>query len=281
MGRPVAKSPSMRPPLYHAAMAGYTELTNGSVWYDEQGTGDPLVLLHGGAVDARFFEHNVGPLAEHFRVITTDLWGHGRTADREGPFSLDSFATDVAELIERVGGGPAHVLGHSIGAAVALTLAMRRPELVRSTIQISGGFDVEADVATRDLDIDQMVEQTVEFLGQTYGEVSPDGEAHFAIVTRKDFELSTREPALRPDELSAITQRTLVMAADDDITPLEHMVDFYRALPNAELAIVPGTSHFLLQEKPALCNTIILDFLMNDPVATVAPMRRAQARPPG
>ena len=85
-------------------MAGYIELTNGSIWYDEQGQGEALVLLHGGAVDARFFEHNVAPLAEHYRVITTDLWGHGRTADRAGPFTLESFATDVAELIERVAG---------------------------------------------------------------------------------------------------------------------------------------------------------------------------------
>ena len=67
-------------------MAGYAELTNGSVWYDERGSGEPLVLLHGGAVDARFFEHNIDGLADHFRVITTDLWGHGRTADREGPY---------------------------------------------------------------------------------------------------------------------------------------------------------------------------------------------------
>ena len=262
-----------------AHMAGYAELSNGRVWYDEHGSGDPLVLLHGGAVDARFFEHNLDGLAEHFQVISTDLWGHGRTADREGPFSLESFATDVAELIERVAGGPAHVLGHSIGATVALTLAMRRPELVRSTIQISGGFDVNADVGTQGLDIDEMVKHTVEFLGATYGAVSPDGEAHFPVVVRKDFELSTREPVVTPDELGAITARTLIMAADDDITPLEHMVDFYRALPNAELAIVPGTSHFLLQEKPSLCNAIILDFLLNEPVATVAPVRRAQPQP--
>src|SRR5919106_67405 len=99
---------------YHPRMAGYLELPKGRVWYDEQGSGDPLVLLHGGAVDARFFEHNVGPLAERFRVITTDLWGHGRTADREGPFSLESFSADVAALIEEVAGGSAHVLGHSI-----------------------------------------------------------------------------------------------------------------------------------------------------------------------
>jgi pimeloyl-ACP methyl ester carboxylesterase len=253
----------------------HAELTNGVVWYDERGGGEPLVLLHGGAVDGRFFEHNVGPLAEQFLVITTDLWGHGRTADRDGDFSLDSFANDVAELVEKVAGEPAHVLGHSIGAAVGLTLAIRRPELVRKLVQVSGGFDHAADIAADGRSIDGMVEQTVAFLGARYGEVSPDGEDHFPVVVRKDFELSSREPAFTAEEVGAVQHRTLVMVADDDITTLEHSVDFYRALPNSELAVVPGTSHFLLQEKPALCNAIVLDFLTNDPVPTVAPFRRA------
>jgi pimeloyl-ACP methyl ester carboxylesterase len=256
-------------------------VTNGSVWYDERGRGEPLLLLHGGAVDSRFFDQNSGPLAERFRVITTDLWGHGRTADREGPFSLESFAKDVAELIERVAAGPVDLLGHSIGAAVALTLALRRPDLVQRLVEVSGGFSHEAEIGTQGMGIDQMVEQTVAFLGARYGEVSPDGEDHFPIVVRKEFELSSREPALTAREVGAVTHRTLVMVADDDITPLEHSLEFYRALPNSELAVVPGTSHFLLQEKPALCNAIILDFLTNDPVPTVAPIRRAARQPVG
>jgi pimeloyl-ACP methyl ester carboxylesterase len=260
-------------------MAGYAELTNGTVWYDEHGRGDPLVLLHGGAVDSRFFDQNVGPLAERFRVITTDLWGHGHTADRQRDFSLESFATDVAELIEQVAGGSAHLIGHSIGAAVALTVAMRRPELVRQLVQVSGSFDIKSDPGPEGPGIDQMVEQTVAFLGARYGEVSPDGEDHFPIVVRKDFELSSREPVLTAQEIGAIAHRTLVMVADDDISSLEHSLDFYRALPDSELSVVPGTSHFLLQEKAALCNTIILDFLTNDPVPTVAPVRRAATRP--
>lgn len=255
----------------------YLDLPQGSVWYEEQGSGDPLILIHGGAVDSRFFEQNVGPLAEHFRVIATDLWGHGRTADRDGAFSLASFSADVAGLIERVAGGSAHVLGHSIGSTVALDLAIRRPELVRQLIQISGGFDVAADATDRELDIDAMVVGTVKFLGSNYGAVSPDGEEHFAVVTRKDFELSSNEPRLTVDQVAAIPHRTLVMVADDDITPIEHQLDFFRALPNGELAVVPGTSHFLLQEKPALCNAIILDFLTNEPVPTVAPIRRTRA----
>jgi pimeloyl-ACP methyl ester carboxylesterase len=255
----------------------FVELSNGRVWYDERGQGEPLVLVHGGAVDSRFFEQNATALAQRFRVITTDLWGHGRTPDREGPFSLESFASDVAELIERVAGGQASVLGHSIGGAVGLTLALRRPELVNKLIVASAGFDHSAEITMPGMSIDQMVDGTVAFLGSRYAEVSPDGEAHFAVVTRKDFELSAREPAYTVEEAGGVTQRTLVLVADDDLVTLEHTLAFYRALPNAELAVVPGTSHFFLQEKPALCNTIILDFLANDAVATVAPMRRSAA----
>jgi pimeloyl-ACP methyl ester carboxylesterase len=262
-------------------MAEYAELSSGRVWFDEHGRGEPLVLVHGGAVDGRFFDQNVRPIAERFRVITTDLWGHGRTADREEPFSLKSFASDVGELIERVVGRPAHVLGHSIGSAVALTLAMRQPELVRKLVQVSGGFSHEAEIGMEGTGIDQMVAGTVAFLGARYGEVSPDGEGHFPVVVRKDFELSAKEPAYTVQEVEAIKHRTLVMVADDDISTLEHALEFYRALPNSELAVVPGTSHFLLQEKPAVCNAIILDFLSNDPVPTVAPLRRATARQSG
>jgi pimeloyl-ACP methyl ester carboxylesterase len=260
-------------------MGEYIELRGGRVWVEEHGTGDPVVLLHGGAVDARFFKDNVPALAEGFRVIATDLWGHGRSPDRDGPFTLESFASDVAEIIERVAGGRAHVVGHSIGAAVALILALRRPEAVDRLALISGGFDVSADVDTG-MSIDEMVEGTVAFLGPTYGEVSPDGEDHFAVVSRKDFELSAREPKLTSEEVGAVVSRTLVMVADDDITTLEHSIDMYRAIPDSELAVVPGTSHFLLQEKPALVNAILLDFLSNDPVPTVAPVRRAGG-PPG
>jgi pimeloyl-ACP methyl ester carboxylesterase len=76
-------------------------------------------------------------------------------------------------------------------------------------------------------------------------------------------------------ELAKVTCRSLVMFSDDDLVTPQHMIDMYAALPNAELAIVPGTSHFLTQEKPDLVNQIVVDFLTKDPVPTVAPIRRA------
>jgi pimeloyl-ACP methyl ester carboxylesterase len=65
------------------------------------------------------------------------------------------------------------------------------------------------------------------------------------------------------------------MVGDDDKVTLAHAVAMYRGLPDDELALVPGTSHGLLYEKPALCNTMIVDFLTTDPVPTIAPVRRA------
>ena len=85
------------------------------------------------------------------------------------------------------------------------------------------------------------------------------------------------EPTLTANDLATIPCRTLVMFADDDEVRLEHAIALYRALPDAELAVIPGTSHGLLVEKPELCNAMIVDFLTNAPVATFAPIRRASA----
>jgi pimeloyl-ACP methyl ester carboxylesterase len=114
----------------------------------------------------------------------------------------------------------------------------------------------------------------VEFLGSSYGEVSPDGEEHLRVVVEKINEMAAREPALEQSELAKVESRTLVMFGDDDLMSVEHMNATYEGIPDSELAIVPGTSHFLLEEKPALCNRIIVDFLTTEPVPTVAPIRR-------
>lgn len=82
-------------------------------------------------------------------------------------------------------------------------------------------------------------------------------------------------PTLTVDDLRSIRCRTLAMFGDDDEVRLEHAIAFSRNVPNCELAIIPGTSHGLLLEKPAFCDRLIIDFLTNDPVFTMAPRRRA------
>jgi pimeloyl-ACP methyl ester carboxylesterase len=253
-------------------MATNVQLGAVKTWYDEHGEGEPLVLLHGGLVDARFFDPNLPALAEHFHVYTPERRGHGHTPDVEGPITYQLMTDDTIAFLETVVGQPADLVGHSDGAFVAMLVAMQRPELVNRLVMISGGFSKSGEAAP---DMEWDVDQIAEFLGPAYGEVSPDGADHFKVVATKVGKMAAVEPALQASELAEVTCRSLVMFADDDLVTPQHMVDMYDALPNAELAIVPGTSHFLTQEKPELVNKIVVDFLTKEPVPTVAPIRRA------
>ncbi|HEX2432999.1 MAG TPA: alpha/beta hydrolase [Gaiellaceae bacterium] len=256
-------------------MAEYVQLGAVKTWYDEHGSGDPLVLMHGGLVDARSFEPNLGALAERFRVYTPERRGHGHTPDVPGPITYQLMAEDTIAFLEAVVGEPAHLVGHSDGAFVAMLAGMQRPELVKRLVLISGGFNKKGE-AMPDMEWD--VDALEQFLGSAYGEVSPDGREHFRVVAAKIGEMAAVEPNLQASELAKVTARTLVMFSDDDLMTPTHAVEMYEALPNAELAIVPGTSHFLMQEKPQLVNRLVLDFLTNEPVQTVAPIRRDAPR---
>ena len=88
-------------------------------------------------------------------------------------------------------------------------------------------------------------------------------------------EMASTQPDIKADELARIKAPTLVLSGDDDMVTLEHTVELYRGIPGSELAIVPGTSHALVFEKADLLNRIVLDFLSNDPPATMLPFRRA------
>jgi pimeloyl-ACP methyl ester carboxylesterase len=260
-----------------AAMATYVQLGGVKTWYDEHGAGPPLVLLHGGLADARFFQPNLPALAEHFHLYTPERRGHGHTPDVEGPITYQLMTDDTIAFLETVVRQPADLVGHSDGAFVAMQLAIQRPELVKRLVMISGGFNKSGEAAP---DAEWNVEQLAEFLGPAYGEVSPDGIDHFKVVATKIGELAAVEPNLQASELAKVAQRSLVMFSDDDLVTLSHAVEMYDALPNAELAIVPGTSHFLTQEKPELVNKLVVDFLTKDPVPTVAPIRRAPSPRP-
>jgi pimeloyl-ACP methyl ester carboxylesterase len=249
----------------------YLEAGGVNTWYAEYGTGDPLLLLHGGFSDASEFGATTPALAARFRVITPERRGHGHTPDVPGPISYDNMAADTVAFMEEKGIGRAHLVGHSDGANVALLVALARPDLVARLVLISGNFRFDGLVSG--LDLSELASN--EFLAEAYGQVSPDGRDHFPVVAEKIFRMASTEPTLTPADLGKVAARTLVMAGDDDMVSAEHTLEMYRAIPGAELAVVPGTSHILIIEKPELCNQVILDFLTKDPVQTFMPVRRA------
>jgi pimeloyl-ACP methyl ester carboxylesterase len=260
-------------------MDAVVDLGGVPTWYAVYGSGDALVYLHGGFSDASELDPVLDAYTEHFRVFTPERRGHGHSPDTPGPYDFELTAADTAGFLETVVEGPADLVGFSDGATTALHVALRRPDLVRRLVLISGQFHASGllpelfgdDLPTA---VAGMAESP---LAQRYGEVSPDGPGHFRVVAEKIMRMAFEEPRLDVAELAGVRARTLVVSGDDDAVSVDHTLALYRGLPDAELAVVPGTSHVLIAEKPQLVAQLVLDFLTTDPVPTIAPIRRRKA----
>jgi len=245
-------------------------------WYAVDGAGDPLVYLHGGFSDSRELDPVRAQYAARFRVFTPDRRGHGRTPDVDGPMDFERIAPDTIAFLEQVVSGPADLVGFSDGATAALHVALRRPDLVRRMVMISGQY--HRDGLLPDLFGDDLAAAVAGIAesrqAQRYAEVSPDGPEHYPVAAEKIMRMAFEEPRLDAADLAGVQARTLVVTADDDVVRLEHTLEIYRTIPDAELAVVPGTSHVLIMEKPDLVARLVLDFLTTDPVPTTIPIRR-------
>lgn len=260
-------------------MGDYVDLPGVKTWYEVEGDGDPLLLLHGGLCTNETWAAQRPALAAAHRVYLPERRAHGHTPDVDGPLSYLDMARDTADFIDTVVGSPAHLVGWSDGGIVALLVAIARPDLVRKLVAISANFLPGPEVTTAPGMLEGMSADAPEMamFRSMYEPVSPDGPDHWPVVVKKITDMFTVEPNMTTDELGRITAPTLVLVADDDIMTLEHSIALHRAIPNSELAVVPGTSHALPMEKPALCNMLIADFLTNDPAPTMLPIRRAAA----
>lgn len=260
---------------------GYIQVEGLRIWSGRSGTGPPLLLLHGAFGSSAEWDQVTASLARQFTVFTPDTRGHGRTAD-PGTLSYDLMARDVIGFIEAIVDAPTSIVGWSDGGIVALLVALQRPDLVRKIVPISANFHTngllpEARARFEALTADA---RSLEQFRSTYETVCPDGAAHWPELFNKVRAMVLSDPTLTSHELSAVETPALVLCGDDDIISLEHTLEMMRSIPDAELAIVPGTSHFPHHEKPDLTWALIRDFLLNEPTPTIMPIRRTPADRP-
>ena len=231
--------------------------------------GEPLLLLHGGFGTVEDFSLQTPELAKHFKVIAYERPGHGHTADNNEPFSFDTMSEITIDFIEGLGLGTTNLMGWSDGAIIALLVSISRPELVKRLVCISGSFNTSS-VPVHDQDwirsaTPESFRKSQAMLVKRYDEASPDGPAHFPVVFEKTKKLWLNEPDIQTEELAKINAPTLVMAADRDAIIPEHTLELFRSIKDAQLCVIPGTTHFLLSEKPEATNRALLEFLLANP----------------
>jgi pimeloyl-ACP methyl ester carboxylesterase len=234
----------------------YADVNGLSLYYEEHGAGEPLVLLHGGFGAAEVMQPIIPALAAGRRVIAVDLQGHGHTGDIDRPLRPEHMADDIAALIAHLGLERADVMGYSLGGTVALRTAIQHPERVRRLVVVSVAFRRDGSHPEVLEAMDQMGPAAAEPIGQ-----SPLGQLYARTAPR---------PEDWTAEVEAMTTPTLLVFADADSIRPEHIVAFYALLggglhdagwdrsrrPVAQLAILPGTTHYDISTSPALAPAV-------------------------
>jgi pimeloyl-ACP methyl ester carboxylesterase len=240
----------------------YVDVNGLPTWHEVHGDGPPVVLLHGAFAGASSWAAQAPALARAgYRVHVPERRGHAHTRDVEGPLSYAVMAGDTVAYLDRVVGGPAHLVGWSDGAVVGLLVAERRPDLVDRLVLIGQYYNSSGKVPGGLTDqLGAGGAQVMGFLRGEYDRISPDGPEHFPVVYEKTLRMLAAEPELELARLAAVAAPTLVLQGDRDEVTLEHSLAVATALPHGRLAVLPG-SHALPVEAPEVVNALLLWFL--------------------
>ena len=252
-------------------MPEYINLRNNQVYnYEWDHEGEAVVLLHGGLSKTSSWDYlMVPPLEDQFHVFAYDRAGYGFTADQPGSLHFEFQCQEAIAYLEDVVKEPAHLIGYSDGGIIALMVAIKRPELVKSIVAIGANYHYSAPLK------DFLEARVSEEDQAEYNLISPDAPHTLLEKTIRMNEIWKTEPDISLSEIASIQCPVLVMAGDDDVIAHDHTISLYEALPLGQLAIIPGTSHGLVKEKPALLIAVMMQFLedLSYPI-TRDPIRR-------
>ncbi len=242
---------------------------------EQPGRGAPLVLLHGAlSATGTSFGKLLPGLAANRQAISIEQQAHGHTADIGRPLTIEQMAEDTVALMRQLNLLKADFLGYSIGAGVALQLAIRHPQVVRKAV-LAGGVTFSRAGFHPGL-MEGMDSLTPEMMKgspfyEEYQQIAPRPE-DFPRLLAKVKELDKNMRDLSPEEIRSIQAPVMIVIGDSDIVRPEHVVEMFRllgggvigdnvGLPRCRLAVLPGTTHITLVNRADWLVPMINEFL--------------------
>ncbi len=252
-------------------------VNNIELYYETAGSGESVLFFHGLGSSARDWEMQIPAFTKQFKTIAFDLRGHGQSQKPKGPYSMSLFAKDTAELIKSLGVGSVHVVGISLGGMIAFQLAVDHPELVKSMVIVNSGPELVVRTLKERWQV-FMRFAIVRVMGmRKMGEVlskrlfPKDGQENLRqIFVGRWAENDVRAymDTMRAivgwsvaDKIQNIKIPVLVVAADNDYTPVSAKEAYIPKLGNAELVVIEDSRHAVPVEKPDEFNRVVLRFL--------------------
>lgn len=258
--------------LSSLGQADYATVNGIKMYYAVQGSGTPLVLLHGGYDDSEMWMLHSKILSSKFRVIRIDSRGHGRSELGDLPITYEQMASDTLALLDHLGVSNAHYAGWSDGAVIASLIAARQPHRVNQLVMFGAAYQSNAYVEAFNLLLQEpplFVAFTDALYKPRYLRLSPNPALwepfrdHLYALWQSDCYVEGYASDVCLTALESISAPTLVVAGDLEIIKPSHTRAIAAAIPGADLKIVPGATHYLPKLRPIYTSSLIARFLNN------------------
>jgi pimeloyl-ACP methyl ester carboxylesterase len=258
--------------------SGYAPVNGLKMYYEIHGAGEPIVLLHGSFMTiTNNWAAMIPQLSKNRQVIAVEMQGHGRTADIDRDFSYENLADDVDGLLDYLKIKQADLLGYSMGAGIAMLVAIRHPQKVRKVVSISGvfrhdGWVEEALDTFHKMDAEMLKGSPIE---TEYKKLSPTPDQFDSFVKRL-IQMDIKPYDFGAEKLKATPAPIFFIHGDADGVRLDHIAEMFRLKgdeifgdmrPRSEsrLAILPDTTHVTLMNKTDVIVPMVNDFLDAQP----------------
>lgn len=250
-----------------ASTTGYADVNGLHMYFEEHGTGSPLLLLHGGMLTIDIdFGGLIPTLAGRHRLIGVEMQGHGRTADIDRPITPAALAGDAVALLDHLGIARAHVLGHSMGAAVALELAVNHKDRVNSIVAVSASVRPDGlhadltDPAKFATSTRMPTQQDFADFREAYTRLSPHPDRFEDFLARLSASIADLQ-GWSDEQLAGITAPVLLVLGDRDFATVEHAALMQQLIPGSQLAVLPETTHMQVTRRTELLLPMLERFL--------------------
>jgi len=274
--------------------AGYAEVNGIRLYHEVYGSGEPLVLIHGGLMTIPEMSALLQPLAKDHQVIAVELQGHGRTADTERPYKIETMADDIAALLDQLNAPKADLVGYSLGGDVALLTAIRHPDKVRRLVAISVAYSRSGWYPEVQEGMSQVGSAMAENMMQTptgkFSKEWPEPKRFAAFLDKMGEEMG--EDYDWSADIPKLSMPVMLVYADNDSISIKHQAEFFALLgggvkepgwqntqlSRARLAIIPGYSHYNFMtstELPPIIEKYLADPLTNPPAGAAAASQAA------
>lgn len=218
--------------------------------YCEKGAGDPLILLHGNNESSDYFINQIEYFSKLRRVIAVDTRGHGASPRGSAPFSIATFADDLANFLDELSIPSADILGFSDGGNIALAFALKYPQRVKKLVLNGANLNAKG--------VKRSVQFPIEIgfrIASFFAKFSPNAKRNAEMLG-----LMVNDPNIDPESLTKLQNDTLVIVGEKDMIKSSHTKLICEKLPHSELKIIPG-DHFIANKNPTAFNLAVESFL--------------------